>query len=31
MERVLNVGLFGMGGGNFDMRGNSKNSPMMFD
>lgn len=31
VERVQNVGLFGFGGGNFDMRGNMKQSPLMFD
>ena len=31
MERAQNFGLFGMGGGQFDMRGNMKNSPMLFD
>ena len=30
-ERVQNVGLFGFGGGNFDVRGNMKQSPLMFD
>lgn len=30
-ERVHNMGMFGMGGGNFDKSGNVKNSPMMFD
>lgn len=29
--REMNVGLFGRGGGDFDARGNMKNSPNMFD
>ena len=30
-ERAQNMGMFGMGGGQFDKKGNMKSSPMMFD
>lgn len=30
MERDMNVGMFGRGGGAFDASGNVKNSPLMY-